>query len=520
MFRSRFTEAFPKSLVNFGPQELERDIVETVPGEGVEHLLCAVLGLLLNRKQDIKSGHYNRALEEAIQTHKSQWAKDWESKNPLSGGATFASMAPTERLTLLRTLILWSLSSSDAVKGLIQASYKQSRHEDDLNQPLSVQPWGSDSDKRRYYLIEGLDDTHFRVYRESNYTGLKRTWWSVAGNIDELKALADKLLNEDGGQKARLLSSKMTAAIPRFEATEEACTNFQSQITRLIYYSMYEGRTRGKRMKYTYSDEEDEIYSDSTTARRSTRNTGTHTPAEPSGPTITQSGRQVKSRHGGAYGESMLSGTGGVTIGGFDGVGDEPSHDESSGGRPPRRAAATNASTKARTGLHFEGYNDVDEMTSEEEGDASEQDYGDDEEEEVPLESDVEDQDDLYDRDEHDEIHDREPKKLIVKLPIKTPTPEKKTTIKLKFSPEKVASKTLFIDTANGDAQENRTVLATVEAKENMQPASSPLSGPARADSSEVSNNIIVLSPKSPAQPAQAASPLSIPKSPEKFAVH
>ena len=54
MFRSRFTEAFPKSLPNFGPQELERDVVDTVPGEGAEHLLCALLGLLLNRKQDVK----------------------------------------------------------------------------------------------------------------------------------------------------------------------------------------------------------------------------------------------------------------------------------------------------------------------------------------------------------------------------------------------------------------------------------------------------------------------------------
>ena len=122
MFRSRFTEAFPRSLANFGPQELERDVVDIVPGEHVEHFLCALLGLLLNRKQDIKyvvgspllasiffhtwllthfehrSGHYNRALEEAIQSHKSQWAKDWESKNPLSAGATFSTMSPTERV--------------------------------------------------------------------------------------------------------------------------------------------------------------------------------------------------------------------------------------------------------------------------------------------------------------------------------------------------------------------------------------------------------------------------------------
>jgi hypothetical protein len=107
------------------------------------------------------------------------------------------------------------------VKGIIQAAYKQNRHEDDVNQALSVQPWGSDSDKRRYYLIEGLDDTHFRVYRESNFMALKRTWFSVAGDIDELKALAEKLDKEDRGQKARTLSSRITAAIPRFEATED-----------------------------------------------------------------------------------------------------------------------------------------------------------------------------------------------------------------------------------------------------------------------------------------------------------
>lgn len=86
-----------------------------------------------------------------------------------------------------------------------------------------MQPWGADGDRRRYYLIEGLDDTHFRVYRESNPAGLKRTWRSVVGDIDELKLLADKLVKEDGTQKARLLSGRMMLAVPRFEATEEVC---------------------------------------------------------------------------------------------------------------------------------------------------------------------------------------------------------------------------------------------------------------------------------------------------------
>lgn len=61
MFRSRFSDAFPKNLAHFGPQELERDVVESVPGDRVEHFLCALLGLLLNRKQDVKCVRATRA---------------------------------------------------------------------------------------------------------------------------------------------------------------------------------------------------------------------------------------------------------------------------------------------------------------------------------------------------------------------------------------------------------------------------------------------------------------------------
>jgi hypothetical protein len=45
-----------------------------------------------------RPGHYNRALEDAIQTHKSQWAKAWDDASPLAGGASFTSMSPTERV--------------------------------------------------------------------------------------------------------------------------------------------------------------------------------------------------------------------------------------------------------------------------------------------------------------------------------------------------------------------------------------------------------------------------------------
>lgn len=118
-------------------------------------------------------------------------------------------------------LILWTMAGSDAVKALINQAYKQNRHDDDLNQPRSVQPWGTDGEKRRYFLIEGQDDTNFRVYRESNPAGTNRTWWNVAGSIDEIKALAEKLDAKDGGPKARKLSHKMLLAVPRFEAGDD-----------------------------------------------------------------------------------------------------------------------------------------------------------------------------------------------------------------------------------------------------------------------------------------------------------
>jgi hypothetical protein len=106
---------------------------------------------------------------------------------------------------------------------MIKESYKSrtSKEKNDTNIPLSVQPWGRDGDKRRYWLIEGQDDTPFRVYRESNPTLKNITWWSVAGTIDEIRALSHKLEEEDGSRDAKQLSEKMRYAIPRFEATEE-----------------------------------------------------------------------------------------------------------------------------------------------------------------------------------------------------------------------------------------------------------------------------------------------------------
>lgn len=54
MFRSRFNDAFPKSLPHYGPQDVEGGVVDPIPGDQVERLLCVLLGLVLNRKKDIE----------------------------------------------------------------------------------------------------------------------------------------------------------------------------------------------------------------------------------------------------------------------------------------------------------------------------------------------------------------------------------------------------------------------------------------------------------------------------------
>ena len=44
-----------------------------------------------------RKGHYGRALEEAIQTQKSQWPSKWTG-NPLGGGRSFNTMTAEERV--------------------------------------------------------------------------------------------------------------------------------------------------------------------------------------------------------------------------------------------------------------------------------------------------------------------------------------------------------------------------------------------------------------------------------------
>lgn len=69
MFRSRFHEAFPRNAPHVGPQDVELGVAEGTPSPDVEGLLCALLGLVLNRKKPVECVfplHHSRRIPRII----------------------------------------------------------------------------------------------------------------------------------------------------------------------------------------------------------------------------------------------------------------------------------------------------------------------------------------------------------------------------------------------------------------------------------------------------------------------
>lgn len=168
---------------------------------------------------------------------------------------------------------------------------------------------------------------------------------------------------------------------------------------------MYEGRTRGKRQRYNFDDEED-FYSDGLPTRRSGRQSGRDSPAAPSGPTVTASGRQVKSRATGLYGETLLSGQ--ATDRASPATGDYVRSDVS---EEPRQGRSTRAGNRAAA----DGRSSRRAVDSEEDDDATSWDGGDEDEDE-PEQMDLDDDDEEEDVAEDEDEDDQEPQSLMVTL--------------------------------------------------------------------------------------------------------
>ncbi|KAF3935733.1 hypothetical protein ABW19_dt0209202 [Dactylella cylindrospora] len=285
-----------KNVPNMGPQDLEAGVAETPIAENVEQLLCKLLTLALNRQKQVEKGHYARALEEAVATYIDESPNEWLGKNPLEGGKTFNQMSVEERLLMLETLVLWTLRHSRAIGDVIKESYKPGRKSDDSNVPVAVQPWGMDREKNKYYLIEGKDDTYFRVYQYHISPNCKNwTWITVAGNIDELRELAERL-GQEGSKNSKEFQERILTAIPRFEEGEQKRKRREYRYARKAAFStpgvsLYEGRTRGNKAKYTFDSDEEGGYTSGRATRASTRMSGRASPVEPY---VTSSGRVTR----------------------------------------------------------------------------------------------------------------------------------------------------------------------------------------------------------------------------------
>lgn len=191
-------------------------------------------------------------------------------------------------------------------------------------------------------------------------------------------------------------------------------------------FSLYEGRTRGKRIKYTFSDEEDGA-SDAVSTRRSNRQSGLSTPAEPARPTVTASGRHVKSRYGGAYGETMPSShhdhDQAPSVNGLDGTEDDEEVQAST-----LRSGRATCNRGRRERRHADDTDSIDCMDDESDPTSSGHEWnGDDDDEADEHANDGEDEEEMSDDISEDELAiDEDPRlqrSLVVSLRYPKPTP-------------------------------------------------------------------------------------------------
>lgn len=272
-------------------------------------------------------------------------------------------------------------------------------------------------------MIEGQEDTYFRIYRENvGRTAKTNVWFSVAGTIDEARTLAEKFETEMPGNQGKILAEKIRTAVPRWEAGEEKRRRKDYRLARKAAFarpepgfSLYEGRTRGKRMRYNYDDMGDDFEGDSSRAA-----SGRSTPFDEGRPVVTASGRTVKSRFGGMYGESMLTDQRKEVERERTSNSEETDDVVGGNGRPVRKSIPTKRAAAARgryaDGLQSESETDDVQDVSGDEWSGNEDEPDDDSEPDV--EDSQESDDELMDEGDDDNTQES----LVVQLRYKKPS--------------------------------------------------------------------------------------------------
>ncbi|KAG4305940.1 hypothetical protein PORY_000850 [Pneumocystis oryctolagi] len=259
-FRNRFSRLF-EGIPDLGPQDIERGVLGEPESLGkIVELLCRLVTLCLNRKRAVESKHFSRALNESVDAHIKHLDPSWHGYNPLYRDKGFYSLDASNKLKLLCCLVDWCLMSSEAVRSFIDENYKD-RTSNDTKNALSVHPLGRDGKNRKLWLIEG-NDTPFRVYRESKSLSGSVKWKSIAGTVEELRQYALSLSNDPSLNAIALVSKILNQVCPRVEKAQIRRDKLDANRARLaalnIEPTLLGMRTRGKRIKYTFSDDDND----------------------------------------------------------------------------------------------------------------------------------------------------------------------------------------------------------------------------------------------------------------------
>lgn len=165
-------------------------------------------------------------------------------------------------------------------------------------------------------------------------------------------------------------------------------------------------------MKYTFSDEEDYV-TDNSGARRSARHSSRDTPVDPAAPTVTASGRHVRSRFGKSYGDAVRDTDGSSARGDLeDSDVFEADLAPRADGRPRRSGRASRPAD--------DGYGSFDELDDEVDKPPSGEEWSGDDNDIEGRYDDEDDEDDAMSDDGDKDSLLNEPKSLVVNLRYKT----------------------------------------------------------------------------------------------------
>ncbi|KAG9292804.1 hypothetical protein G9A89_006365 [Geosiphon pyriformis] len=219
-----FCQKFKSALKNlrFWPEDLERALESGAEEDLLEDIHSRFLSNCLNRKKPIESDCWQKILSSTIDQHlQMDTSGFYIDHNPLrgkDGNINYYSLNTQNKVWILYSLINWQLQESEAVRDLINESYKRTRK--NWENPLEVQELGQDSKNAKYYYIGNAA----RIYREkfpkasSIPTNKNVTWAAVTTDMEDIQKLVSELKTKRSAKDKNLYAMIIENVLPNVES--------------------------------------------------------------------------------------------------------------------------------------------------------------------------------------------------------------------------------------------------------------------------------------------------------------